>query len=402
MRARVGVLCAVAVAVVAAVGAAVFAEEPSADFEIASPSPIVYPPQRLPLIFSHRAHLARGATCNQCHADAATSRSAVDDLLPTEVACRACHTIDRADPTRQATPVAACAGCHAGYQPGAVVIRVYQTPPPLIFAHVDHAATACKTCHPVDAVDLATAAQLPSMQSCLDCHAHADGGQTRHCSDCHLAKLGGLVETRFPTGELIPRQDGLGDAHGPGFSRDHVQEARQNGATCNACHDQSECVACHNGVVKPADFHPGDYQLTHAIDARRGTPDCSACHRAESFCVGCHERTGVSTRAFSSFETGLSAQSFHPAGWASQTSGGPNRHAGEARRNIASCTSCHREEDCTTCHTAEPGMGNVSPHGSGWRGSTRCRAMYREDRRMCLRCHTQEDELGCDWSKPGQ
>jgi hypothetical protein len=78
---------------------------------------------------------------------------------------------------------------------------------------------------------------------------------------------------------------------------------------------------------------------------------------------------------------------------------GPNnRHAGEARRNIASCASCHREEDCQTCHTAEPGLGNVSPHGANWRGSSRCRALDRENRRMCLRCHVIKAELGCDWS----
>ena len=90
-------------------------------------------------------------------------------------------------------------------------------------------------------------------------------------------------------------------------------------------------------------------------------------------------------------------RAFHPPGWA--TVGiGPNLHAREARRNITSCASCHREEDCTTCHTAEPGLGNISPHGSGWRGSARCRALDRENRRMCLRCHVTKQELGCDWS----
>jgi c(7)-type cytochrome triheme protein len=361
---------------------------------MASASPIVYPAQRLPLVFSHRAHLARGARCEQCHSTAATSRSAVDDLLPEEAACRACHAIDRAQAS-----AAACGKCHAGYRDGDPVARVWQLPPPLVFSHADHAQGACESCHAVRDVELATTAQLPSMQSCFGCHAHADGADERRCSDCHLSKLGGLMQTQFPTGELVPHDDGLGDAHGQGFSKDHKQEARQVGATCNACHDQSECVACHQGVTKPDEFHPGDYVMTHAIDARRGSPDCSACHRAESFCVGCHERTGVSTRASTRFETGVPGREFHPVGWASPSSGGPNRHAGEARRNIASCASCHREEDCTTCHTAEPGMGNVSPHGSGWKGSARCRAMDRDNRRMCLRCHTQRSELGCDWGK---
>jgi hypothetical protein len=41
----------------------------------------------------------------------------------------------------------------------------------------------------------------------------------------------------------------------------------------------------------------------------------------------------------------------------------------------------------------------VSPHPKSWRGSARCRALDRGDRRMCLRCHITRDEVGCDWSK---
>ena len=90
-------------------------------------------------------------------------------------------------------------------------------------------------------------------------------------------------------------------------------------------------------------------------------------------------------------------RNFHPAGWATMGIG-PNLHAGEARRNIASCASCHREEDCLTCHSAQPGSLRASPHPAGWRGSARCKALDRGNRRMCLRCHIAQDEIGCDWS----
>jgi hypothetical protein len=147
------------------------------------------------------------------------------------------------------------------------------------------------------------------------------------------------------------------------------------------------------------EFHPGNYIVSHGVEARRGTPDCSACHRAQSFCVACHERTGMSTRVESAFDATQPGGAFHPSGWA--TAGvGPNRHAAEARRNISSCASCHREEDCLTCHSAEPGKLNASPHPKGWRGSARCKALDRGNRRMCLRCHITQDELGCDWSAP--
>lgn len=364
-------------------------------------SPVVYPMQRLPLVFSHGKHLARGTACAACHPAAASSRSAVDDLLPTEAACRACHPIDRAQPELVVAgqPPAACRACHAGYAPGAPIARVYMTPPPLKFDHGAHGASPCESCHgDLRAVGLATRKQLPTMASCLRCHTR--GAEERHCADCHLATRGGLIETRFEHGTLVPAHDGLGDAHGPEFKSHHTQEARQSGATCTACHDRSECVACHQGVVKPMDFHPGNYVLTHAVDARRGKPDCSACHRAQSFCVGCHEREGIGSRGDTEYASGDSGRAFHPPGWAT-AGAGPNRHAIEARRSITGCASCHREDDCLRCHSAEPGSLRASPHPPGWRGSARCKALDRGNRRMCLRCHIAQDELGCDWSAPG-
>ncbi len=381
------------------------ADDEAGDWETARASsdwsPVIYPLQRLPLIFSHAKHLARGTACAACHPAATTSRSAVDNLIPTEQACRACHAIDRAIPDPAAdkagAPPAACGACHPGYVRDQPVGRVVITPPPLKFDHAAHAQTTCTRCHDMTNVDLATTRQLPSMGSCLGCHK--DGTEPRHCADCHLAKLGGLIETRFVHGDLVPHHDGLGDAHGADFAKHHTQEARQNGATCNACHDQSECLACHQGVTKPMDFHAGNYLLTHAVEARRGTPDCSACHRTESFCVACHERAGLGTRGDTQFNSVDPGRAFHPAGWATKGVG-PNRHAIEAKKNITSCTSCHREEDCLTCHSAEPGNAmHASPHPPGWRGSAKCRAMDRRNRRMCLRCHITKDELGCDWAR---
>lgn len=361
-------------------------------------SPVIYPAQQLPLTFSHARHLARGAACATCHPDATTSRSAVDNLIPTEAACRACHPIDRSTPERvvAGAPPATCATCHPGYAPGAVVARVVLAPSPLKFDHAAHRATPCATCHgDLRKVDLATTQHLPTMATCLTCHR--DGRDARRCADCHLARRGGLLETAFAHGALVPTHDGLGDAHGLDFKNHHAQEARRIGATCAACHDESTCVACHQGVVKPMDFHRGDYVRTHAVEARRGTPDCGACHRAQSFCIGCHERAGVGTRASTELAPGDPARAFHPAGWAS-TGAGANLHAREAKRNITTCASCHRESDCTTCHSAQPGAGRISPHPAGWRSSARCKALDRGNRRMCLRCHIAQDELGCDWS----
>jgi hypothetical protein len=292
-------------------------------------------------------------------------------------------------------PPAQCRACHLGWSPNIPVARVYLTPTPLKFDHAGH-KTACTGCHgDMTRVDLATTRQLPTMSSCLRCHTN--GTDERHCADCHMTKLGGQLETDFPFGSLVPRHTGLGDAHAPGFSKNHRQEASQVGATCTACHDRSTCIACHQGVTKPMEFHPGNYVLTHSVEARRGTPDCSACHRAQSFCVACHERSGIGLRGKTDFNSTDPGRAFHPAGWASRT-GGSNRHAFEAKRNITSCASCHREDDCLDCHSAEAGALRASPHPKGWRGSARCCALDRGNRRMCLRCHVTQNELGCDWS----
>ncbi len=395
LSARVAVL-----AIVAALGGAVVLADSATDGNRTDDwSPVMYPAQQLPLIFSHGKHLARGATCITCHPAAVTSRSAVDNLIPTEATCRACHPIDRTQPERvvAGAPPARCAACHPGYSPTLPVARITMETPPLKFDHAAHGKTPCAGCHgDLSRVELATRRHLPTMASCLTCHR--DGTAERRCADCHLTRLGGLVQTQFPQGSLVPRHSGLGDTHGPGFARDHRQEARQLDATCTACHDRSECVACHQGVTKPLEFHPGNYVLAHAVEARRGTPDCSACHRAQTFCVGCHERTGVGTRAPTEFDDSSPLRAFHPPSWATATGTG-GLHAREARRNITSCASCHREEDCLQCHSAEPGAMRASPHPVGWRGSARCKALDSKNRRMCLRCHITRAELGCDWDR---
>ena len=202
-----------------------------------------------------------------------------------------------------------------------------------------------------------------------------------------------MLTTELPQGTLAPSGLIWGDAHDADFLRHHGAAASRDEDYCGACHRQRFCSDCHTGVVKPADFHPGDYALTHAVDARRNVPDCGTCHRAQTFCVGCHERSGVGGGTFGTGQTQFDQDepgtAFHPADW-------ENRHAREARANLDACTSCHREDFCRECHTAEPGSPRISPHGAGWRGSARCEALLARNARMCLRCHVDPDELSCE------
>jgi hypothetical protein len=361
----------------------------------AGPSPVVYPPQRLPLVFSHAKHAARGTTCTECHAAALTSTASKDLILPGEATCARCHPIDRAQPTRAVAgkPPAACTACHPGWTTDAPVERIHLPAPNLIFDHAAHAATPCATCHgDVTTLDLATRDALPMMATCLTCHDGSTPGAAAACTTCHPAEPTGRIRTALPDGVLAPRSALLGDAHDPGFARHHATAARSPDATCASCHADHECADCHAGVAKPYQYHPGDYAQSHSIEARRGVPDCTVCHRQATFCVGCHERSGVGARGETDFAPGDDARNFHPAGWADRP------HARAAKRNLDTCASCHRDDFCTTCHSAEPSAPKVSPHPPGWRNSARCKSLDKRNRRMCLRCHISSAELGCAWS----
>jgi hypothetical protein len=363
---------------------------------------VIYPPQRLPLVFSHATHAT--TACLTCHVTARTSQSATDRMIPAEAVCAGCHPIDRAAPTRVVAgqPPATCVTCHPTWTAGQPVERVEILTPHLKFSHAAHAATACASCHgDVAAVTSSSRAMLPTMATCLGCHdAETSDGADPACGTCHLQNVGGVLRTELPDGQLLPTPSSSAsadDAHDADFLRRHGAVASTVGATCGACHDQAMCTDCHLGQTSERVFHAPGYERSHAAEARRGTPDCAVCHRAQTFCAGCHDRLGVGTRPPSEFVAGDALRAFHPAGWASTSIADPNLHAAEARRNLPSCTSCHREDDCLTCHSAQPGIVRVSPHPPGFRGSAACRAMDKANRRMCLRCHITEDELGCDF-----
>jgi hypothetical protein len=363
-------------------------------------SEVVFPAQTIPLAFSHARHLALPSVqCTTCHPAAVTSRSALDNLIPTEQACRACHAIDRSSSPSPSlspspSPTGACRACHPAYTPGGAVARVRIPPPNLKFDHAAHRATDCRTCHGdlrAGGVGLATRDHLPRMATCLGCHD--DRTAPAACTTCHLATVGGRVQTQYREGLLAPAGALFGDAHGGDFVTRHGAVGTTMASYCASCHAESFCSDCHQGAVTPLVFHPGNYVLTHAVDARRNAPACDSCHRAQSFCVGCHERSGVGARR-SDFVSGDPLRRFHPAGF-----GAEGGHGREARRNLQSCTSCHREDFCVQCHSAGAvgaGAPRINPHPPGWRGSARCEALAKRNRRMCLRCHIGEDEARCD------
>lgn len=371
------------------------------------PSPVIFPPQTLGLRFDHARHMALGATCTTCHERARTSRVSADSLLPNGTRCDGCHgTNHRATPVAAAgDALGACPTCHRGYRAGdgQRVLPTSVPPPHLRFDHAAHTTRGipCQRCHgDVGALGLATREQLPRMRGCLGCHTGESGkpGQPQGtCPTCHLTEHGSLLVTTFAEGRLEPPR-WLHDAeHGPDWLERHKRIAADDSRFCASCHTERFCTACHDGRVRPRQVHPNDFLSMHAVAARKNSPTCTSCHQQQSFCLGCHQRAGVTQ---SGPLGNLSTRGrFHPppAIW---TDGprGPGHHAWEAERNLNACVSCHTERDCVTCHAtaAVGGPGNpgslgrrTDPHPAGF--VTRCGRALRQNPRPCLVCHDPSD-----------
>lgn len=350
-------------------------------------SPAVYPEQSIALRFSHGAHLRlRDVGCTTCHDQIAGSDRSADRNIPAEARCAACHRIAAARSGQKVDPPSGCRDCHPGFD-----FTVHLAPraslfpaPNLVFSHARHLGreAQCRDCHgSLAQVDLASRDQLPRMATCLGCH---DGRKAPDgCATCHPASKaakGAPLETRFPSGELRPGPGNpFGLDHGPRFELGHALIAARQLGQCMACHTESACQRCHDGATRPQPIHPGDFISTHMVPARQGSQRCDACHRRQSFCIACHERTGVGRNADAPFYDPALAK-VHPPGWMSV---GPGFHGVQAARDIASCASCHREEQCQACHATTTLGARVHPPGF----AARCREMMRGNDRACWKCH---------------
>lgn len=353
----------------------------------------VYPEEQIALRFSHAAHLRlRDVGCATCHDRIAESDRPGDRNIPAEARCAACHPIAAARPGGKVEPPSACGDCHPGFD-----FTVHLAPRPSLFPapnlHFSHArhlgrGARCGDCHgSMDEVDLASRRELPRMATCLGCH---DGRRAPDaCATCHPASKaakGAPLETRFPSGELRPGPgDPFGLDHRPGFEWGHGAIAARQRGQCSACHTEPSCQRCHDGATRPQPIHPGDFISTHMVPARQGSQRCDACHRRQSFCISCHERTGVGRDAAAPFYDPSIAK-VHPPGWMTP---GSAFHGVRAARDIGSCASCHREEHCQACHARTSLGARVHPPGFGGR----CREMMRKSDRACQKCHATADPL---------
>lgn len=379
----------------------------------------VYPPQSLPLVFSHALHVAGPVVqmdCVDCHDQAPRSTATSDRLLPPMERCLDCHLLgahasqsaSQAEHLREAT----CDTCHPTYRTQPPILppeldhvgldasnfRRVLNPPPrlqlpaanLNFSHARHAQAdvACTECHgDMRGIDLASRAQLPTMADCIDCHLERNvAGQSDHigpedCATCHPAGRDGRLLTRFDSGILAPTGRFRADDHRPDtFAREtHAALAAVDPDACSTCHCEEQCLDCHNGVMKSLALHPPGYAQSHGLDATRRPDECTSCHTVSDFCVGCHEQLGLGD-----FQRPPLGARFHPEGFVDDP-GSAWFHGPQAQRNLVSCTSCHQEETCTPCHAG------INPHPPGF--DRRCAAMLERNASSCAKCHFDVDAL---------
>jgi hypothetical protein len=372
------------------------------------PSDVVYPAQQMTLRFNHKLHMGFGLRCQGCHALATVSQKAEDDLVPPGRTCDQCHGTDHTDVSHVKPgdgETGQCAFCHVGHKEGERVVPFKVPPPNLVFNHKKHADRniACQQCHgSVEQLELATRDQLPRMRGCFGCHQMPDaarGDAKSACDTCHIRETtaattqllperkgvsgGGRIRTKFAEGELKPPRWLHNAYHGPDFIQRHKFVAANDSEFCANCHKEDFCSGCHDGRVRPRNIHPSDYLQMHPIEARMATQRCTSCHREQSFCLGCHQRLGVSMSGPAGVrESGR----FHPPKYVwSDAPRKPGHHSQEAMRNLNACVACHIERDCVVCHGGQGIGGGFNPHNAGFAGG--CATQYKRNPRPCLVCH---------------
>jgi hypothetical protein len=366
----------------ALVSATVALATPSLRLGPSAVSSAVYPAQEIPIVFDHASHLGgRGLECEDCHDVATTSRSPSDNLLPREEACVTCHAqTTRIGGRGQVEIDERCAQCHPGQDE--LIRRTIVPPSHLRFSHADHQDEGCERCHTrVRVRGLATSDDLPGMQLCLGCH---DGRRVEaQCRTCHLTEPDGRLRTLLGGEQLQPPRwmDDL--EHDATWVQRHSRATGGHIRLCRSCHQDHECLACHDGNVRPREVHPGDWQSVHSVEARAGEIRCQSCHRGQSFCRTCHLRSGVSWGSSPGTIASTSNAVHQDPTWAARPT---PRHAREARRALTTCVSCHSGQDCVSCHAL------INPHPPGFEGR-RCQALVRAGSRACRACHTSVAEL---------
>jgi hypothetical protein len=182
------------------------------------------------------------------------------------------------------------------------------------------------------------------------------------------ARVRTSVSRLLPSTDTVPTRPTSVRVHHVDFRTQHGPEAANGSLSCAGCHERRFCADCHT-TETPRRFHRANFVQSHASESYGRETDCASCHNAEIFCRSCHSQSGLAAK-------GRLDAAFHTAQpqWLLQ-------HGRAARQGLQSCTTCHAQRDCMTCHSTL-GWG-VSPHGPGFRADR----LASKSATQCLMCH---------------
>lgn len=346
--------------------------------------------------FDHPTHDGLFPVCDSCHAGIASGDAAT--YYPTSADCAACHnedevgTIDWTGPAERASNVR--------------------------FSHEDHVALFadydmefdCRECHGDPSTEFNLQLNPIDVSGvCGTCHDdaidHYEG--QGDCSVCHV----NLSEaTGYTVADLQawPAPDSHREKT---WISAHGGLAHESTVACAVCHVQESCAQCHRNADQLAPIQslgsdarvaslvagqPGEYPLPashdadwlarHGAQARESVQSCSNCH-VQAGCLTCHGEGEISTVV-----AGL------PVARPGETpliGSDPTRrfhpmnfieeHGMEAGSDPSSCQTCHSEPTCEQCHD-----GIESSRFHGFNFAERHGAEAYQATLECSTCHSVE------------
>jgi hypothetical protein len=352
--------------------------------------------------------------------------------------CLACHTGIRTGEATAIYPGAeSCSRCHDG----SLVRRVRWSAPGgraanLLFDHVDHAAAveedpaarasadpvpgaedgACLQCHGAGAGRPQGEIGRPDGATCLSCHAHEADNHLqsgRECTVCHLplTRAPDLSEAQIESFSRPPSHEG------PEFLLSHAPESPSDQQACATCHARESCTRCHlnaDALTAIQDLEPDARvaRLSTGREPEYPTPgthqaaDWSRLHASEDGVQGCGNCHGQTSCRTCHRDGELPALDSLPGGpqegprgvslddgrrWI-HSSDFSEFHGVLAAVEQGSCSGCHSQSYCESCHDAadQPVFhwGNyLQTHATeAWGNQSQCTVCHNPDV-FCRGCH---------------
>jgi hypothetical protein len=318
-------------------------------------------------------------------------------------------------------PPEACATCHDG----TVEKRVNWSPPPsrpsnFRFTHAEHvrksgeklrgdSAVYCPDCHTPSGGTWLTIRRTISAQ-CLQCHgvrtAHFSAPDTA-CGICHLT----LAEaTALPEARVAKfKKPASHDEDGFVSSKGHGKLAEHGVQSCAICHARDFCTQCHVNAPEvkaiqalapdprslalkaelkaPASHEESRWLTQHGGKAKRDPATCATCHTQES-CLTCHRTRPPAVVALHASGPGRAVGArLERKKPGYHTPDFADSHASQARSSPASCSACHARQECLECHRPNPGATR-GYHPAGFLTRHPAAAFSRQT--DCSECHNSE------------